>query len=106
MHQRIAEAVATFQRGQMSGAECSVAVSIQPDTVVVTLRGVMSPAEKRLVEVGNERQLLEEFYSRAFELGKANLEAAIEDILGRKVAHSFLHLDADSGDGVIMVTLE
>jgi len=103
----IADAVAAFQKGRMSGAPCSVAVSLQPDAVVITLRGIMSPAEKRLAEVGKDREeLLQEFYSRAFELGKAELESKIADIVRRKVAHSFLHMDADSGGAVIMVTLE
>jgi len=106
IRRRITEVVTAFQKSQMSGAQCSIAVSIQPDAVVITLRGVMSPAEKRLVEIGKERGLLEEFYRRAFELGKGRLEETIGDIIDRKVAHSFLHMDADSGDAVIMATLE
>ena len=106
VEKKIADAVARFITSRLSTAACSVSVSFQPASVIATMRSLMSPAEKRLVEVGDSNELLEEFYRRAFDLGKSELEAAVQTILGSQVDHSFLRMDMESGDAVIVIALK
>ena len=104
IHRRIAEAVTAFQQSQISGAQCSINVSMQSDAVVITLRGVMSPAEKNYAKDRKARRLLERFYEELFDTTRPMLETSVQEILGQRVKRSRFAVDPESGDGVIVVT--
>ena len=83
----------------------SITVDLHADTVVITLRGVTSPAEKDLARDREARELLERFYGELFDVIKPILEAKIRETLGRHVRRSKLNMDSASGAGVILLTM-
>lgn len=105
LRQQIAAAVSDFQRTQMAVSCESVAVDFHDETLVVTLRGATSPAERDYARNREARELLEKFYHQLFEVIKPILEARIQEITRRQVQRSRLDIDPESGTGVILATL-
>ena len=102
---RIAGVVATFGKDQMGAALELVSVSLQPDTLLITLRSVTCPAEKNLAKEEHGRALLANLYSRAFDSVKQVLEAHIEEILERPVAGAAITVEPESGNGIMSFRL-
>ena len=102
---RIADVVAAFGKDQMGAALELVSVSLQPDTLLITLRSVTCPAEKDLAKEERGRALLGNLYSRAFDSVKQVLEAHIEEILGRPVTGSSITVEPESGNGIMSFRL-
>jgi len=105
LRQQITEAVSDFQKAQMAVSCESVAVDFHDETLVVTLTGTTSPAERNYARDPRARELLERFYHQLFEVIKPILEAKIQEITRRQVRRSQLNIDPESGTGVILVTL-
>jgi uncharacterized protein YbcI len=103
--QRIVDAIAAFENQQMSISPESISVHLSPSSVVVTLQGVTCPAERNCARDKEGRQLLERFYTEAFDATRPVLETAIAGILTRQIERSSLVVDAKSGTGVILVSL-
>ena len=62
LKKQIIEAVNDFQRSQLAVTCESMAVDIHPDTLVVTLRGAMCPAERDYARDREARELLKRSY--------------------------------------------
>ena len=102
---RIADVVTAFGKSQMSAALERVSVSLQPDTLVITLSSVTSPAEKDLAREERGRTLLANLYSRVFDSVKQDLELHVEEILGRAVTGASITVEPESGNGIMSFTL-
>ena len=102
---RIVETISAFERRQMSVSPQSVAVTLGPGSVVVTLQGVTSPAERDFARDREGRRLLERFYEEVFEASRPVFETAVADALERAVERSKLTVDAESGSAVILISL-
>jgi uncharacterized protein YbcI len=83
----------------------SIAVDCHADTLVITLRGATSPAEKHIARDRSARELLEKFYDKLFDVIKPVLDSKIQEIPGRRVRRSRMNVDPESGAGVILLTL-
>ena len=103
--QQIAAAVSEFQKTQMAVSCESVAVDFHDETLVVTLTGTTSPAERNYARDPRARELLERFYHQLFEVIKPILETRIQEITQRQVRRSRLDIDPESGTGVILAML-
>ncbi|HUS57571.1 MAG TPA: phosphoenolpyruvate carboxykinase (GTP) [Planctomycetota bacterium] len=101
----VAEAVAAFQREQMSVNGDSVWVGLHRESLVVIARGAVCPAEQKCARDREARERLERFYSDLFDACKRPLEVRIESIIGRPISRSWLSVEPMSGDHVILFTL-
>ena len=104
LKQQIVQAVSSFQRTQLAVTCKSITVDLHPDTLVVTLCGATSPAERDFARDRRARELLEKLYDELFDVIKPILEAKIQEILGRQVRRSRMNIDPESGAGVILLT--
>ena len=104
LKQQIVEAVSSFQRTQLAVTCKSITVDFHADTLVITLCGATSPAERDFARDRRTRELLEKFYDELFDVIKPILEARIQEILGRQVRRSRMKIDSESGAGVILLT--
>lgn len=103
---QVEEAVGRFVGDYLKVTPKSVSTDIHAADIVVTLQGIVPPAEKDFAESAPEkRALLEECYSKAFETTKGEVERMLEDILGRAVESSMLHIDPRSGNAVMVFNL-
>ena len=104
LKRQIIKAVSSFQMTQLSVTCNSLTVDLHADTLVVTLCGATSLAERDFARDRRARELLEKFYHELFDVIKPILEAKIQEILGRQVRRSRMNIDPESGAGVILLT--
>jgi len=83
--QQIARAASDFERQRTGHAPESVAVVISGDTLVVTLRGALSPAELALARTPSGAAQVQEFHRLLFATACGPLRAEIGRITGVKV---------------------
>ena len=102
--QQTMNAVLRFSAEQFSAVPDSISVDFHPDTMVVALESVISPAEHSYASDSQGRELLERLYRGVYEEAKPILHAAVVEVTGRPVERSRFTLDSESGDAVIMLT--
>lgn len=105
LEERIVDAVARFEREQMSLRPMSITANLQDDTLFVMLAGVSPPAEKACAGDSESQELLEHYHARVFAAGRSTLEEELEGILCRDVTHSSLSVDPVSGTSVMQFML-
>src|SRR5688572_29539306 len=85
MVQQIAEAVTVFQQQSTGHAPTAAAVVLSEDTLVITLRDALSPAEKVLAQKPAGAAQVQEFHRQLFANSSASLRQEITRISGRDV---------------------
>jgi len=106
LQREVAEAVMRFHVDLLAITPLGMSVDMHGHSLVVTLEGVSSPAEKELARDGRARELLEKFHRGVFDAARASLDAAVERIVGRRVERSRLSVDPQTGDSVILFVLD
>ena len=105
----IAEAVVRFERDFMGRGPTETRTLLLDDMVLVSLQGVMTPAEKQLAsgcEKGTGRDLIKRVRSELIEGGRPLLEAIVEHAVGRKVVSLHTDISTVTGERIILFTLE
>ena len=80
--QRLAQAVIAFERQRTGRAPASVSVVLSDDTLVVTLHGALSPAEKALAATPAGAAQIQEFHRQLFASSSDLLRQEIKRITG------------------------
>lgn len=86
--EQLAEAVREFQHETTGHRPKSVAVMLSEDTLVVTLRDALAPAETILSRTPQGATQVQEFHRRLFATSSDSLVGEINRILGRPVLES------------------
>lgn len=102
---RLAEAVGHFAREQMAVQATVASVDVHPESIVVTLRGVTSVAEQNYAQDKQASERLQMLYDKLFDAARAQIEAAVAELVGRPVRRSKMSIDPVSGDCIILFTL-
>ena len=106
LEQQVAEAVLSFHKTQL-GVTCElITVDLHADHVVATLSGATCPAEQAASRDKSSRGRIEELHDEVFNAAKPGLESTIGEILGREVRRSRLDVDPQTGDAVVLFTLQ
>lgn len=105
MQEQIVEAVAQFERTQMSLNPSSILANLQANTLFVMLEGLSIPAERACRQDAQVQGLLEQYHSQVYETVRHLLEPEIEQIIGRTVERSTFRADPVSGVGTMQFTL-
>jgi uncharacterized protein YbcI len=94
---RIAQAVNAFEKQQTGHLPHSVAVVLHEDTLVITLRGVLSPAEKALAKSPTGAVEVQEFHRQLFASVSDSLLQEIKRITGVNVLGATAEVETTSG---------
>jgi uncharacterized protein YbcI len=95
--QRIAQAASDFERQRTGHAPKSVVVVISGDTLVVTLRGALSPAELALAQTPAGAAQVQEFHRALFTSACGPLRDAIVRITGVEVREAAAEVEPAAG---------
>ena len=76
------------------------------DMALVRLRGVLTPAEEKLVESKEGRTLVKEARRQLFETSRPILEGFVQDILRSELIDIFSDISTDTGERVIVLTID
>src|SRR6202790_5210212 len=82
MAKQVAEAASAFQRQRTGHAPKAVTVVLSQDTLVITLHGVLSPAETALAESPEGAAKVQEFHRQCFASSAEPLRQEIKRITG------------------------
>ena len=105
----ISEAIIRFQKEYMGRGPDETKTYLLDDMVLVRLRGVMTPAEKRLAGCepdAHGRALIKQTRFELLEKSRAPLEAVVEDITGRKTVSLHQDMSTIAGEQIILFTLD
>lgn len=104
MAEQIALAATAFQRSSTGHAPQSVTVVLCENTLVVTLHGALSPAEKALARSPDGAVQVQEFHRQLFADSSAPLRQEIQRITGVEVRESTAEVEASTGTVVQVFT--
>jgi uncharacterized protein YbcI len=94
---QIAEAASAFEQRRTGRAPESVAVVMSEGTLVVTLHGALSPAEKALASSPQGAAQVQEFHRQLFRDSADELREAIAKITGVKVREAAAEMEPATG---------
>jgi uncharacterized protein YbcI len=85
MAQQIAQTAIAFEEQRLGRKPTSVTVVLGGDTLVITMHGVLSPAEKALAASPAGATQLQEFHQQLFKLSSDPLRQEIKRITGLEI---------------------
>ncbi len=97
MAQRIAHAAMNFQQLRTGHAPDSVTVVLAGETLVVTLHGALSPAEKALAKSPAGATQVQEFHRQLFTNSSESMRQEIKKITGVDVRESTAEIETATG---------
>lgn len=97
---QVAGAAAAFQQQMTGRLPSAVTVVLSEDTVIITLRGVLSPAEMALAKSGEDAARLRELHRSLFTTASEPLRRQISDITGVDVCEASMEVDTSTGTAV------
>ncbi len=102
--QQIAQAALDFEQKTTGRAPKSVTVVLSGDTLVITLHGALSPAEKLLAGTPEGIAQVQEFHRQLFASASASLRQEIKRITGVEVREAAAEVEAATGTVVKVFT--
>jgi uncharacterized protein YbcI len=104
MAKQIAHAASAFQEQRTGHAPQSVAVVLSDETLVITLHGALTPAEKALAKSPEGAAQVQEFHRQLFANASDSLRQEIQKITGVEVREATAEVEATSGTVVRVFT--
>jgi uncharacterized protein YbcI len=102
--QRLAVAAMAFEKKRTGHSPHSVTVVLGGDTIVVTLHGALSPAEKALASSEAGAAELQKFHRELFDAAAADFRREIKEITGVDVRESKAEVETKTGTVVQVFT--
>ena len=104
MAHEIAQAASGFQQQRTGHLPKSVTVVLSEDTLVVTLHGALSPAEKALAKSPAGAAQVQEFHRQLFSNSSDSLREEIKRITGVEVREATAEVETTTGTVVQVFT--
>ena len=104
MPQQVAQAAIEFERQRTGRAPDSVTVVLSDDTVVITLHGALSPAERAVARSAEGAAQVQEFHRQLFVNSSESLREAIKRITGVEVRETASEVETTTGTVVGVFT--
>src|SRR5579864_3255221 len=95
--QQVARVAIAFEQQRTGHAPEAVAVILGGDTLVVTLRGALSPAERALARSPAGAAQVQEFHRQLFASSSAALRQEIRKITGVEVREAVAEVETTTG---------
>jgi uncharacterized protein YbcI len=102
--QQIAQAASAFEQQRTGHRPKSVIVVLSGDTLVVTLQGVLSPAERALAHNRAGAAQVQEFHRQLFTNASGAFREEIKRITGVEVRETTAEVEPETGTVVQMLT--
>jgi uncharacterized protein YbcI len=102
--QQIACAASAFEERRTGHAPKSVTVVMSENTLVITLHGALSPAEKALASTPAGAAQVQDFHRQLFASSAASLRQEIKSITGVEVREATAEVETSTGTVVQVFT--
>ncbi len=103
----ISRALTRFEKECMGRGPLETRTYLIEDMIVVRLKGVLTPAERQLVQADNERSqyLLKQVRNELLSRSRPMLEVLIREIVGADVQSVHTDISTKTGERIIVFTL-
>ena len=95
--QQVAQAACDFEQQRTGNLPKSVTVVLSGDTLVITLHGALSPAEKALAKSPAGAAQVQEFHRQLFDNSADSLRREIKRITGVEVREAAVEVEPTTG---------
>jgi uncharacterized protein YbcI len=95
--QQVAQAACVFEQQRTGNLPTSVTVVLSGNTLVITLHGALSPAEKALAQSPAGAAQVQEFHRQLFDNSADSLRREIKRITGVEVREAAVEIEATTG---------
>ena len=102
--QQIARAASAFEQQRTGHVPKSVTVVLSENTLVITMHGALSPAERAMAQTPAGAAQLQEFHQQLFANASGSLREEIKRITGVEVRESAVEVDTTTGTVVKALT--
>lgn len=108
LEMEISRVLIHFEKEFMGRGPLEAKTYLLDDMILVRLKGVLTPSEKKLSESRNDRSqyLLKQVRNELLSGGRPMLEALIRDIVGIDVRSVHTDISTKTGERIIVFTLE
>ena len=76
------------------------------DLIIVRLRGILTPAEVRLAESSDGRELVKETRRRLFESARSLIESSVREIIGCESVSLHSDMSTRTGERIVVITVD
>ncbi|WP_167546661.1 Na-translocating system protein MpsC family protein [Stieleria maiorica] len=97
MTQQLARVASTLQRQRTGVAPKTVTATLCENTLVVTMEGVLTPAEQALAQTPPGVTQVQEFHRQLFASSSESMREKIKTITGRDVREEAAEIQTDAG---------
>lgn len=97
--------IVKFEKDYLGRGPVEARTYLLDDMVVVRLRGVLTPAEEKLVETKEGRILVKDTRRQLFDTSRSIMESFTMEVFGKKLLGLFSDVSLDTGERVIVLTL-
>jgi uncharacterized protein YbcI len=104
MAQQVAQAASAYEERRSGHAPNSVTVVLSEETLVITLHGVLTPAERALAKSPEGAAQVQEFHRQLFLSSSDALRREIKEITGVEVREATAEVEPASGSVVQALT--
>ncbi len=104
MAKQLAQAASDFERQRTGHVPKSVTVVLSDSTLVITLHGALSPAEKALAQSPEGAAKVQELHRQLFTSSAGSLRREIKRITGAEVREAAAEVEAATGTVVKVFT--
>ncbi|NOZ29424.1 MAG: DUF2294 domain-containing protein [Chloroflexi bacterium] len=105
MEAEITKAIIQFEREHLGRGPQEARAWIIQDLILVRLKGVLTPAEAKLAQDTEGRNLIKQVRMQLIEGSRPLLEAMIQDITGVSVVSLHSDVSTQTGERIIVFTL-
>ncbi len=95
--EQLAKAAGDYQKRRSGHAPSAVTVILSQDTLVITLAGALTPAERRMASTPEGRAKVQEFHRLLFADSSAEFRDEIKRITGVQVRESIAEIESMTG---------
>jgi len=109
MESEISESLTRFEKDHMGRGPLDIRTTLFAEVVFVRMRGVLTPAERQLVEAPNPTEglrLIKRVRTELLEGARALLDVLITNITGRQVVSMHTDISTVTGERILVFILD
>lgn len=100
------KAIIKFEKEHLGRGPLDTRTFFLNDMIVVRLRGILTPAEAKLVESREGQALVKETRRQLFEVSRPLIEEIVADVLGCKLISLHTDMSTKTGERIIVLTVD
>lgn len=100
------KAMIKFEKDYLGRGPQDVKTVFLGDMIIVRLRGILTPAEMKLAENREGRELVKESRRQLFESSRPLIETMVRDVVGCNVISLHTDMSTKTGERVVVLTVD